>query len=373
MSAAFIGRRITGLTRAVLPAIDNGYFDEIAQGVAVIDPHHRAVWPRDDRAHRHVFVKGLIGRGAPAQKLLWIVERLRPFVGVIILHFVIVPGDDRWNLRMQALQVRVEPVLRIAIAVGRQRRRFDAVAVAADDRSELLDGLVDIVAEKQDECRIFSGQVAVRGKIAVLVIGAGDKTEAQRRGRRTRRRQRRRMSGRTHRIAREEAVPIGSPGFEAGDIEMHRIGEGLFGTRATAAHDFGHARIARDLIAQGHVSAAHAARRFRIARQRLGREPGPQHKAIGARRAGRNAEAERIAGPPALRGGGADKAWRSNRRCNRRKSSAGATDEATTAKMPGSEPTLHSPLTARLRLCNIFAGFYDILTPAKASEQTNHG
>src|SRR4029077_1833121 len=31
------------------------------------------------------------------------------------------------------------------------------------------------------------------------------------------------------------------------------------------------------------------------------------------------------------------------------------------------------PLTARLRLCNIFAGFYDILTPAKASEQSNHG
>ena len=75
-----------------------------------------------------------------------VIERLRPFVGVIVLHFVIVPGDERRHLRMQILKIGVEPVLRIAIAVGRQRRGLDAVAVAADDRPVLLDGLVDIVA-----------------------------------------------------------------------------------------------------------------------------------------------------------------------------------------------------------------------------------
>jgi hypothetical protein len=65
---------------------------------------------------------------------------------------------------MQVLQVRIEPVLRIAIAIGGQRRGLDAIAMAANDRPVLLDGLVDIVAEKQDEFGIFVGQVAVGGK-----------------------------------------------------------------------------------------------------------------------------------------------------------------------------------------------------------------
>jgi hypothetical protein len=175
------------------------------------------------------------------------------------------------------------------------------------------------------------------GKISVLVIGAGDEAESHFAYRRSRRRQSHGMSGRAYRVAGEEAVPIGPPGFEAGDVEMNRIGEGLFGGRSCAAHDFRHAGIARDLIAQGYVSAAHAAWRFRIARQGLGREPRPQHKAIGARRTGRNAEAEWIAGPPALRDGGANEAWYCNWRCNGRRngceSSPGTADEATTAKM----------------------------------------
>jgi hypothetical protein len=103
------------------------------------------------------------------------------------------------------------------------------------------------------------------------------------------------MSGWAHRVSGEEAVPIGPPGFEASDVEMDRIGEGLFRGRGAATHDFCHAGIGRDFIAQRHVGAAHAARRFRIARQRIRCEPRPQYKAIGARRAGSNAEAEWIA------------------------------------------------------------------------------
>ena len=159
MSATLVGRRITGLARAVLPAVDDGYFDETAQGETVIDPHQRNVWSREDRPHRHMFVKSLIGRGAPEQELRRIVERLRPFIGIIVLHFVIVPGDDGRHLRVQLLQVGIEPVLGIAIAISRQGRCFDTIAVAANDRPVLLDGLVDVVAEEQDEFGIFAGQV----------------------------------------------------------------------------------------------------------------------------------------------------------------------------------------------------------------------
>jgi len=172
----------------------------------------------------------------------------------------------------------------------------------ADDRSVLLDGLVEVIAEEQDEFGIFAGQVAVGGKISVLVIGAGHKAEPQLCARRSGCRKRHRPSGRAYRIAGEKAVPIGPPGFEAGDIEMDRIGKGLFGGRSSAAHDFRHVGVGRDLITQRHVGAGHAARSFRIGRQRLGRKARPQHKAISPRRAGSNAEAERITRPPALRG-----------------------------------------------------------------------
>ena len=109
------------------------------------------------RAHRHVFVEGLIGGGAPDQELLGVVGSFRPFIRVIVLHFVIVPGDDRRNPCVQILQIRIEPILRIAIAVGRQRRGHDAIAMPPHDRPILLDGLVDIVAEKKNEVGIFAG------------------------------------------------------------------------------------------------------------------------------------------------------------------------------------------------------------------------
>src|SRR5215471_8594814 len=202
--------------------------------------------------------------------------------------------------------------------------------------------------------------MAIGRKISVLVIRAGDKTEPQLCRRRSGRRKRRRPSGRAHRIAREKAVPIRPLGFETGDIEMDRIGEGLFGGRGSATHDFGHAGIGRDLITQRHVGAAHAARRFRIARQRLRREPRPQHKAVGPRRAGSNAEAERIAGPPALRGGNADQAWGGNWRRDGRDSGARGPDKA----MPAKKARKSAFCPSRpLRLSNIFAGFYDMLTP----------
>lgn len=114
-----------------MPAVDQRNFHQVAEGETVIDPHQRPIRARHDRAHRHVLVKGLVRGGAADQELRRIVEILRPLVGIVVLHFVIVPGHERGCLRMQALQVGIEPVLRVAIAVGRQRRRLDAFGVAA--------------------------------------------------------------------------------------------------------------------------------------------------------------------------------------------------------------------------------------------------
>ena len=303
MAAALVRRPVTGLARAVLPAVDDRDFDEIAEREAIVDPHQRAVRTRQDRPHRHMLVERLIGRRAPDQELRRIVEIFRVFVGVIVLHFVIVPGDKRRHLRVQALQVLVQSVLRIAVAIGRQRRRFDAIGVPAHDRPVLFDGFVDVVAEENDELRIFLGEMPVGGKITVLVIGAGHVTEAQAVKRCARRRQGDRASDRARRVAALEAIPIGPARLQAGDVEVHRIAEHALGCSLAAAHDFCHGLVTRNLVAQGDVAAAHAAGGFRIARQRLGRQPRPQHKAVRARRAGSDAQAEWIAGMPALRGG----------------------------------------------------------------------
>ena len=301
MAAALVRRAVAGFARAILPAVDHGNLDQVAEGEAVVDPHHRALRMRQDRPHRHVLVERLVGGGALQQKARRLDEPLRPLVGVIVLDFVVVPGDQRRRSRVQVLQVGIEPVLRIAVAIERQRRRRHAVAVAAHGRFVLLDGVVDVIAEEQHDVWIFVGQMPVGREIAVLIVGARHEAEAQLVEGRSRRRQGHGAADAARRVAAHEAIPIGPAGLEPADIEMHRIGKGPFGRGLALAHHVVHGGVGRDLVVDGDVAAAHAAGGFRIGRHRLGRKPRPQHEAVGPRRAGRDAEAERIAGKPALR------------------------------------------------------------------------
>jgi len=114
MAAALVRRSVTGLAGAVLPAVDHRNLDQITEGKTIVDPHHRALGMRQDRPHRHVFVECLIGRRALLQETRRLNEPLRPLIGVVVLHLVIVPGDERRHLRMQALQIRVEAILGVA-------------------------------------------------------------------------------------------------------------------------------------------------------------------------------------------------------------------------------------------------------------------
>jgi hypothetical protein len=172
MHAALEWRRVAGLPRAVLPSVDHRHLDQIAELEAVIEAHDRPVRQRPYRPHRHVLVERLISRRAPHQEQLRVVETLRPFVGVIFRHLVVVPRDQRRHFSMQPLQVRIEPILRIAVAISGQRRRFDLIRMAAHGRPFLLDGFVNVVAEQEHEFRIFVGEMAVGGEIAVLVVRA---------------------------------------------------------------------------------------------------------------------------------------------------------------------------------------------------------
>jgi hypothetical protein len=98
-----------------------------------------------------LLVERPVACGAAKQEPFRVVESFRPFVGVVVLHLMIVPGNQRRHLGMQTLQIWIEPIPCIAIAVGRQRRRHDAIGVAAYDRPLLLDDFVNIVSEKHYE------------------------------------------------------------------------------------------------------------------------------------------------------------------------------------------------------------------------------
>jgi hypothetical protein len=104
----------------------------------------------------------------------------------------------------------------------------------------------------------------------------------------------------------------------------------LLGGRFATAHDRLQGGIGGDLITERDVAAAHAPRCLRIGRQRLGRKPRPQHKAVRAGGAGRNPQAERIAGSPALIAGRAQ----NKRSRHQAKARAGGGSQEAAARRP---------------------------------------
>jgi hypothetical protein len=68
---------------------------------------------------RHVLVVGLVGRCPPAQEILGrCLHLLRPFIGIVVLDFMVVPSHEARGRGMQCLQVRIGAVERVAVAVA---------------------------------------------------------------------------------------------------------------------------------------------------------------------------------------------------------------------------------------------------------------
>ena len=126
-----------------------------------------------------VLEEGLVGCGPPRTEALRIGERRRPLRGVIVLDLVVVPRRERRHLGVEPLEIWIHAVLRVPVAIGRQRRRLDVVAVAPDRRTDSVHVLVDVVAEEEHEIRLFVGQMAVGGEEPVLVVGAGHEREPE--------------------------------------------------------------------------------------------------------------------------------------------------------------------------------------------------
>jgi hypothetical protein len=106
------------------------------------------------------------------------------------------------------------------------------------------------------------------------------------------------MAGNARLAAGDKAIPIGSRRFEPAAFDVHRMSELGLGVDAAVPHDAPHRRIVGNFPADRYGNGRHAARPLGVARQRLGREPRPQHDAIRHWVAGGDPERERITGRP---------------------------------------------------------------------------
>jgi hypothetical protein len=239
----------------------------------------------------------LEGDGAAAQEGVARLAVLGDLVGPVVVHLVVVPGDEPGEGGVGGLEVGIGLVLRVAVAVVLERddlRTGVRAHVAARDRVFVRAVLVDVVAEVDDEVEILARHVPVGRVVAVLVLLAGGEREVQR-VRRTGR-SGLRPAHRADLAAGTEAVEVLGAGPQAIELDVDAVAPLGSGLVLAAAHDAPEAVVERDLPVHVHIAVRHAA-----AAQRGGREPGPQHRAVRRRIAGGHAERERIADEPRRR------------------------------------------------------------------------
>lgn len=250
---------------AVLPSIEHMETRQAAEIMSIVQLHARS-----DRqgaaAQRHVFPVGLVGGGAAHEEFR--IEILGAVIGVIVVHFMVVPGHEPGECGVAALQVGIGLVAGIAVAVLRQRvgfRPFVLAHVAAAPGR-----FIDVIAEEDHQVEFLLRQVAVRGIEALLVLLAGGEGETQAADRGAGGGRRARSANGAHGIAGHEAVPVPARRFQASHLDMHAVRMLRFGHRPSGADDGAKPLIPRDFPAhfdrrRGQAAAIHG----------IGRQPRP--------------------------------------------------------------------------------------------------
>ena len=97
--------------------------------------------------------------------------RFRELLAALVeggVDFVIVGHDGPWECGVRRLEVRVELIERIAIAIFRECRYFARIVPAWPP--VVASALVNVVAEMDNEVEILRRHVVVGGEIAAFVI-----------------------------------------------------------------------------------------------------------------------------------------------------------------------------------------------------------
>ena len=195
---------------------------------------------------------------------------------------------------VRRLQIRIGLVLRVALSVVGQRHRLGpgvVTNVAAGDRGLARRILVLVVPQVHNEIRVFVGEPTIGGKPALFVVRA--RREAHRH-RRQRPRRGRRPGATRGRDVTGGAEPVEVVGAwpQAGQLDVHTMRQFRCRRGDSALNDTREAVVGRDLPLHVDDLRGHAAET--VVGQRVRREPGPDHGAVGIRFARRHPEGERI-------------------------------------------------------------------------------
>ncbi len=217
--AARLPFRAAGLDGAVLARVEQVDRRQVAEAQRPVEPHLRPVRPHGG-AEGHMLVIGLVGRGPAAQERAGADAAAHVMrIGIVVRHLVVVRYRRPGKGGVRRLQVGVELVEGVTVAVGLQRLHGRGVVPAG--LAVVDTALVDVVADMQHEVEVFLGHVAVGGVVAVLVLlAAGDGQLKALQG------LRRRGGGacaadRAGVAQRIEAVPVPAAGLEPVHLMAH--------------------------------------------------------------------------------------------------------------------------------------------------------
>ena len=220
-----------------------------------------------------MLVIGLVGDGPAAEKRRGIDLRLfRDAVGVVVVDFVVIPGDDPRDGGVHRLQGGVGLVLRVPIAIVVERLQFFAHMPA--NLPDSPRPLIDVVAQVNDQVGVLSRHVLVGGvepRFEVLARGdakaeAGGECPSSRGGAGA--------SPRAFLPEGPELVPVPAVGLKSRDLDVDAVGplRGCHG--GPLLYDLCQLFIVGDHPVDSDVFAGHAA-----PFEGLGGQSRPQHSA----------------------------------------------------------------------------------------------
>ena len=217
----------TGLRAAELAAIQRPHVHQLPPLPVLVNA---LIGPtRPTRPHRHVFKIGLVGCRTPGQKNTRLVVGTVLVGGVVIVHFVVVPGAHPGVGSMATAQIGIRLVKCVALAI-----RLQGFGHTTSVRTQAVRGvgaLVYVVTHEEHQVEVLAGHVNMGSVAPLLVVLTRGQRQPQPCHVGIQRRCRACAPHRAHGIAATETVPIVPVRAQPVDSGMHAPGAGRMGDK----------------------------------------------------------------------------------------------------------------------------------------------
>ncbi len=256
-----------------------------------------------------MLVVGLVGGGPLAREGRRVlvpvtgVARLVGEAGVVVLGFVVVPGDHPCRGRVRGLQLRISLVLGVtrpvvveSLELVEPRPGRGGVATVWEPALRVV--LIDVVTDVDDEIEVVGGDRAIRRPVAVLEVLAAGQRETQRGRAGTGGRRGTGPADRADHCPGTEPVEVHPGRLQATDVDVHRVRRPRGGGLRPHRHDIGEPVVGGELPVHWDVTRGQA----RDAGRR--RQPRPNDHTVGQRVPAGDPESEHAVPDAGYRGRG---------------------------------------------------------------------